>query len=211
MCLRQVTCPSCFSVGMTTELDPNGDKITCPAFGLYSSPAEYSTMGRIVLDMTSLAYQPTTMSRERCGHPRRHVNFAMSERKTAYPAHAQDMYEDEDERPIAQRDHTVVSDDGDGQPLVQSAPKKEPAKEMRDPATDDGDLAPLVPPRPPSAVPVRRRKRPPVWQDPIATLEHEARVSEQRMPRFWAKTQKVKLSTTFSTSCLTSATCGIFT
>ena len=43
--------------GMKIELDPKGDKITCPAFGLYSSPAEYSTMGHIVLDLTSLAYQ----------------------------------------------------------------------------------------------------------------------------------------------------------
>ena len=41
----------------TIELDPKGDKISCPAFGLYSSPAEYSTMGHIVLDLSSLAYQ----------------------------------------------------------------------------------------------------------------------------------------------------------
>ena len=39
------------------------------------------------------------------------------------------MHEDEDERPLAQRDHTVVSDDGDDQPLVQPAPRKEPAEE----------------------------------------------------------------------------------
>ena len=32
------------NLGMTMELDPKGDKITCPAFGLYSSAAEYSTM-----------------------------------------------------------------------------------------------------------------------------------------------------------------------
>ena len=35
-------------LGMTVELDPKGDKITCPAFGLYSSPAEYSTVGHTV-------------------------------------------------------------------------------------------------------------------------------------------------------------------
>ena len=97
----------------------------------------------------------------------------MSERKPVYPALAQDMYEDEDERPLAQRDHTVVSVAGDDQPLVQSAPRKEPAEERRARATDDGDLAPLVPPRPPPAAPVRRRKGPPVWQDPTATLEQE--------------------------------------
>ena len=52
--------PQMSSFGMTIELDPQGDKITCPAFGLYSSPAEYSTMGHIVLDLTKLTYQPTT-------------------------------------------------------------------------------------------------------------------------------------------------------
>ena len=33
---------------MTVELDPQGDKITCPAFGLFSSPAQYFTMGHCV-------------------------------------------------------------------------------------------------------------------------------------------------------------------
>ena len=169
--------PSLFSflqmknLDMTTELDPKGDNITCPAFGLYSSPAEYSTMVHIVLDLTSLAFQPTTKSRERSGHPRRHITFAMPERKPAYPALAQDMREDEDDRHLAQRDHSVVSDDGDGQPLVQPAPRKEPAEERRDPASHDGDLAPFVPPRPPPLA--RRRKGPPVWQDPTATLDQE--------------------------------------
>ena len=64
---------------MTIELDPKGDKITCPAFGLYSSPAEYSTMGHIVLDLTSLAYQPK--SRERSAHPKIDVTFALSQQK----------------------------------------------------------------------------------------------------------------------------------
>ena len=42
--------PQMKHLGMTIELDPKGDKITCPAFGLYSSPAEYFTLGHIVLD-----------------------------------------------------------------------------------------------------------------------------------------------------------------
>ena len=67
------------NLGMTFELDPKGDKITCPAFGLYSSPAEYSTMGHIVLDLTSLTYQPK--SRERSAHPKRHETFALSEQQ----------------------------------------------------------------------------------------------------------------------------------
>ena len=69
------------NLDMTIELDPQGGKITCPAFGLYSCPTEYSTIGHIVLDLTSITYQPTTKSRERTGHLRRHVTFAMSERK----------------------------------------------------------------------------------------------------------------------------------
>ena len=43
-------------VDIAIELDPiKRDNITCPAFGLYSSPAEYSTMEQIVLDLASLA------------------------------------------------------------------------------------------------------------------------------------------------------------
>ena len=79
------------NLGMTIELDPKGDKITCPASGLCSSPAEYSTMGHIVLDLTSLAYQPTAKSGERSGHPRKHVTVAMSEKtsiSSSYTRHA---------------------------------------------------------------------------------------------------------------------------
>ena len=122
---------------MTIELDPKGDKIACPAFGLYSSPAEHSTMGQ---ELTNLAYQPTTKSREHSGHPKRLVMFVMSERRPAYPAHAPDIDEDEDE---------------DDKPLVRPASRKEPAKEKRDLDTDDEDLLPLVPPRPTPAAPVR--------------------------------------------------------
>ena len=46
-------------------------KLHVQLFGLYSSPAEYSTMGHIVLDLTSLTYQPKL--RERSAHPKRHV------------------------------------------------------------------------------------------------------------------------------------------
>ena len=66
MYLRQVMCPSCFplsqmkNLGTAIELDPKGHNITCPAFGLHSSLAEHSTVGHTVLDLTNLAYQPTT-------------------------------------------------------------------------------------------------------------------------------------------------------
>ena len=82
---------------MPIELDPNGDKMTYPAFGLYSFPAEHSAMGHIVLDLMNLAYQSTTKSREQSGRPKRQVTFAMSERRPAYPTHAPDVDEDKDD------------------------------------------------------------------------------------------------------------------
>ena len=120
----------------------------------------------------------------------------MSERKPAYPAHAPDMHEDEDERLLAQRDHTVVSDDGDDQPLVQPEPRKELAEERRDVATDDGCVAPLVPPRVPPAAPVRRRT-------------HDRQYGQTHMPHWNKKCQGTRVSEQrmpSSTSCLTSAT-----
>ena len=77
-------------------------------------------MGHIVLELTSLAYQPTTKSRERSGHPKRHVTCAMSEGKPTDPAHTQDMHVDEDDGPLAQLDHMVVSNDEDD--LISGAP-----------------------------------------------------------------------------------------
>ena len=65
------------NLGATVELDPQGDKITCPTLGLYSSPAEYSTTGHIVLNLTTLASQPKTKSSDRHGNLRRHVTFEM--------------------------------------------------------------------------------------------------------------------------------------
>ena len=76
------------------------------------------------------------------------------------------MYEDADERPLAQRDHAVFSGDGDDQPLVQPAPRKEPAEESRDQLLMTETLRPPV-------APMRRRNGQPVWQDPTATLEQE--------------------------------------
>ena len=99
-------------LGVTIELDPKGNKITCPVFRLCSFPAGYSTMGHVVLDLTSLAYQPMTKSRERSGHPRRHTcNFCHV--RAAYPARTQDLQVDEDDRPLVHLDHTVVSETSD--------------------------------------------------------------------------------------------------
>ena len=68
-------------------------------------------MGHVVLDLTSLAYQPKTKSCERSAHRKRHVTFALSEQKQAYPAHFQGIHEGEDDGPLAQPDQSVVSDD----------------------------------------------------------------------------------------------------
>ena len=151
------------NLGMTVELDPKGDKITCPAFGLYSSPAEHSTTGHIVLDLTNLAYQPTTMSREQPGHQKRHVTFAMSERRPAYPAHAPDIHEDEDE-----------DEDEDDKPLVRPASRKEVAKENRDLDTDDEGLLHLGSSKTAGSCTSARKKRTSsMAEDLAATLEHE--------------------------------------
>ena len=132
-------------------------------------------MGHIVLDLTNLAYQPTTKSREQPGHPKRRANFAMSERKSAYPAHAPDMHEDEDK---------------DDTPLVWPASRKEFAEERCDPATDDEDLLPTF------NCTSKEKKR--TLQYGRIQLQNwnkrcqGTRASEQRIPRFWAEKQKVK-------------------
>ena len=76
------------------ELDPKRAKITRPIFGLYSSPIEYSTVGHIMLDLTSLAYLPK--SRERSARPTKHETVALSQRESAYPARVQKLDDDED-------------------------------------------------------------------------------------------------------------------
>ena len=112
-------------------------------------------MGHIVLDLTSLGFQP--MSRERSAHPRRHGTFAMSEQISSSPAHTRDLEEDEDDEPLVRPDHTAVSDDEDDQSHVQPASRKELVKEKCDLAADHRNP----------------RKRPSVWQDPTVTLEQE--------------------------------------
>ena len=98
-------------LGIDVELDPKGDKITCPAFGLYSPPSEYSTMGHIVLELTSLAYQP--QPRERSPHSRRHVTFALTDKKSVYPAYSPELDEDDDDEPLVRPDRASVFEDED--------------------------------------------------------------------------------------------------
>ena len=76
-------------------------------------------MGHIALDLTSLAYQPK--SRERSSRPAKHVIFALSQRKSAYPARVQKLDDDEDDKPLVRPGCTTVSDeeDEDDKPQVQ--------------------------------------------------------------------------------------------
>ena len=105
------------------------------------------------------AYQPK--SRERSARPKKHVTFAPSEQKSAYPARTRELDEDEDDnKPLVCPDRTAVSEDEDDKHLVQPASreelvKRESAAERRVPAQ------------------LRRRKGPPVWRDPSATLEQD--------------------------------------
>ena len=39
------------NLGVTVELDPKRDEITCPASGHYSSPAEHSTVGHFCVGL----------------------------------------------------------------------------------------------------------------------------------------------------------------
>ena len=99
----------------------------------------------------------------------------MSERKPAYPAHAPDVHEDEDE---------------DDKPFVRPASRKELAEEKRNLDTDDEDLLPFVPSRLPSAAQCGKEKdlqcgriQLPYWNKRC----QRTRASEQRIPRFLGK------------------------
>ena len=116
--------------------------------------------GHIVLDLTSLAYQPK--SRERSAHLKRHVTFALSEQKSAYPAHARELDEDDDDKPLVCPDNVTASEDEDDEPLVRPSSKTELIKEKRDSAAERSIPTSL-----------RRRKGLPVWRDPSAPLEQD--------------------------------------
>ena len=77
----------------------------------------------------------------------------------AYPARVQELDDDEDDRPLVRSDHTSVSEeeDEDDKPLVQptSVLKRESSAKRSVPT------------------PLRRRKGPPIWQYPSATLEQD--------------------------------------
>ena len=94
--------------------------------------------------------------------------------------------EDEDDKPLVRPDRIAVSEDEDDKLLVQPTSRKEWVEETRE--TVERSKVPAQ---------VRRRKGPPVWQDPSTTLEQmcqETRVSDQKKSRFGAEILTVKLS-----------------
>ena len=105
----------------TTELDPKGDKFTCPAFWPCTPLQQSTPRWDIVLDLTSLACQPKSCER--------HLTFSQSEQKSAYPAHTRDLEEDEDDEFSVCPDGTAASEDEDDQSLVQPASRQEPVEE----------------------------------------------------------------------------------
>ena len=111
------------------------------------------------MDLTSLAYQPKP--RGRSPHPRRHVTFAASEQKSAYPAYTRELDKDDDDKPLVRPERVIVPEDEDYNPLVQSPSRTELLKDKRESSAKCTIPTPL------------RRKRPPVWRDPSATLEED--------------------------------------
>ena len=140
-------------------------------------------MGHIVLDLTSLAHEPKF--REQFAYLERPVTSALSEQKIAYPADTRELDEDEDDQPLVRSDCNASSGDEDYKPLVQTVPIKEPMEERRHSAA--GRRIPVQ---------VRKRKGPPVWQDPSATLETDVSGNsrDQKKSRFREISQMVKLS-----------------
>ena len=130
------------------------------SFWLVLFPSRNSTTGHFVLDLTGLAFQPKLCVR--FTHPKRHVTLALSEQKLAYPAHTRELDEDEDDQPLVRSDRNADSEDEDDQPLMQPTSRKEPVEERRESVA--GRRIPAQ---------VRRRRGPPVWQDPSATMEQD--------------------------------------
>ena len=170
MCLRRATCLSyspfrrCRIWVWPLDLDPKGAKITCPAFGMYSSPDEYSTMGHIVLDLTSLAYQPKL--RERPARPTKHVVFALVAKKISVSSACS-------RTEWRRRWHNLL--------FVQTALRRFWRRGWWRPLINlwchlhqeknQWKTSVNLPPHADFPHQLRRRKGPPVWRDPSATRE----------------------------------------
>ena len=188
--------PQMQNLGITFELDPKRAKITCSASGLYSSRVEYSTMEHIVLDLASLADQPK--SRERSARHTKHEISALSQRKSAYLARAQELDDEEDDRLLVRPNRTSGSEEEDkgDRPLMISASKKKRRSvnlpqyaEFLHRHAEDKDLQ-------------SGEIHLPRWNK----MRQEPRVSDQKMSRICANIRMVKLFRTISISCRIYAT-----
>ena len=83
-------------------------------------------------------------------------------RKSAHSAHAQELDEDDDDKPLVRPDRASVSEDENDEPLVQPSSRTESIKEKRESAKERSIRTPL-----------RKREGPPVWRYPSATLEQD--------------------------------------
>ena len=69
-------------------------------------------------------------------HPKRHVTFTLTDKKSVCPAHTPEPYEDDDDKPLVRPDRASVSEDEDDKPLIQPSSRKEPLKEKRESAAE---------------------------------------------------------------------------
>ena len=98
------------------------------------------------------------------------MTFALRDQKSVYPVHLPEPDEDDDDQPLVRSDRAADSEDEDDKPLVQPSSRKELVKQKRESAAERRTPAQLL-----------RRKGPPVWRDPTATLEQD--VSENSRER----------------------------
>ena len=136
-----------------------------------SSPAEYSTMGQLVLDWTSLAYQPK--SRERFARLKKHVTFSLS--NFVGPKFSKITHKNWTKREMINllfvqtvQDH-AVSEDEDDKPWsnLATVPSIKEWTSDRKAWICRGTQSSR------SNAPLRRRKGSPVWRDPSTTLEQD--------------------------------------
>ena len=115
------------NLGITVELDPKGNKITC----------EHSTMRLIVLDLTNFAYQSTTKSREQSGRPKRHVILrCQSDDQPAWMKIKMRMINHLCDHPSATLKHEVAQDSrgrkAEGEALRNNISKLSEERNLRD-------------------------------------------------------------------------------
>ena len=95
--------------------------------------------------------------------PKKTCNFCTIRAKISISSsRTRELDEDDDDKLLVCPKRITVSEDEDDEPLVRPSSRKEPVKEKREAAAERRTPTPL-----------RRRKGPPVWRDPSATLEQD--------------------------------------